>query len=127
MEDARLGCYFRSRETYSPCYSCLSSLWRLEKPHFTFGIGAIGLFTVAILGSFSTHFQTHFWLIFVYLAEEQISNISSKGLVIRADEKIPCCLSQTLQAIGDVAFDSGNVDTPVIIQKMNVVGWQSRS
>ena len=31
----------------------------------------IGLFTVAILGPFSSHFQTHFRLIFVYLAEEQ--------------------------------------------------------
>ena len=32
---------------------------------------SLGLFTVAILGSFSVHFQTHFQLIFVYLAEEQ--------------------------------------------------------
>ena len=31
----------------------------------------IGLFTVAILGPFSAHFQTHFRLIFVYLAEKQ--------------------------------------------------------
>ena len=32
----------------------------------------IGLFTVAILGAFSAHFQTHFRLIFMYLAEKQI-------------------------------------------------------
>ena len=32
---------------------------------------SLGLFTVAILGPFSAHFQTHFWLIFVYLAEKQ--------------------------------------------------------
>ena len=31
----------------------------------------LGLFTVAILGPFSAHFQTHFWAIFEYLAEEQ--------------------------------------------------------
>ena len=30
----------------------------------------LGLFTVAILGPFSAHFQTHFRLIFVYLAGE---------------------------------------------------------
>ena len=30
-----------------------------------------GLFTVAILGPFLGHFQTHFWAIFEYLAEEQ--------------------------------------------------------
>ena len=34
-------------------------------------ITLIGLFTVAILGPFSAHFQTHFWLIFMYLAEKQ--------------------------------------------------------
>jgi hypothetical protein len=33
--------------------------------------GIIGLFTVAILGPFLAHFQTHFRLIFVYLAEKQ--------------------------------------------------------
>ena len=32
---------------------------------------SIGLFTVAILGPFSAHFQTHFGLIFVCLAEKQ--------------------------------------------------------
>ena len=31
----------------------------------------IGLFTVAILEPFSGHFQTHFWVIFEYLAEPQ--------------------------------------------------------
>ena len=31
-------------------------------------IFTLGLFTVAILGPFSAHFQTHFRLIFVYLA-----------------------------------------------------------
>ena len=31
----------------------------------------LGLFTVAILGPFSAHFQTHFRLIFMYLAEKQ--------------------------------------------------------
>ena len=31
----------------------------------------LGLFTVAILEPFSGHFQTHFWVIFEYLAEEQ--------------------------------------------------------
>ena len=31
----------------------------------------IGLFTVAILEPFSGHFQTHFQVIFEYLAEEQ--------------------------------------------------------
>ena len=35
------------------------------------GYVIIGLFTVAILEPFSAHFQSHFWLIFVYLAEEQ--------------------------------------------------------
>jgi hypothetical protein len=31
----------------------------------------VGLFTVAILGPFSGHFQTHFRVIFEYLAEKQ--------------------------------------------------------
>ena len=34
-------------------------------------LDTIGLFMVAILGPFSAHFQTHFRLIFVYLAEKQ--------------------------------------------------------
>ena len=39
--------------------------WSLLNPN------TLGLFTVAILEPFSGHFQTHFWVIFEYLAEEQ--------------------------------------------------------
>ena len=55
---------------------------------------------------------------------QSFSNISSEGLVFRTDEKIPCCLSQTLQVIRDVALDSRNIDVFVIVPRMNVVGWQ---
>jgi hypothetical protein len=34
---------------------------------------------VAILGPFSAHFQTHFWLIFVYLAEKQTKSDVKNG------------------------------------------------
>lgn len=55
---------------------------------------------------------------------QSFSDISTEGLVFRADEKIPCCLSPTLQIIGDVAFDSRNIGISVIVPKMDVVEWQ---
>ena len=57
-----------------------SACWRKYYKHWQLGLFITTLvlllklywFTVAILGPFSAHFQTHFRLIFVYLAEEQI-------------------------------------------------------
>ena len=40
----------------------------------------LGLFTIAILGPFSGHFQTHFWAIFEYLAEEQKQKGTKNGM-----------------------------------------------